>query len=208
MAIPAPPRDLQAEKRALRAAMRQRRGSITPDQAMRAGVQAAGLLEEHLAGRLRAARLALLYSALPGELDTGAIELLLLRRGARVAWPRVGNGIDLHLHVASGDDLRPGRFAIREPDPSAPAVGAGEIDLVIVPGLAFDRTGHRLGFGRGYYDALLARAPQAIRYGACLPYQLVPNVPAEPHDQRMDFVVADELIATGARPLPEPEVAP
>jgi 5-formyltetrahydrofolate cyclo-ligase len=80
-----------------------------------------------------------------------------------------------------------------------------ELDWILVPGLAFDTSGGRLGFGRGYYDALLERAPRALRVGAGFAWQVVAQVPLAPHDQKLDFILADRAHATGARPLPLPK---
>lgn len=192
------------EKMTLREAMRARRRALTSEATLRAGLRAAALLAELLLREPgRAPRSALLYSSLPGEADTGAIDALLRRRGAAVAYPRVEGG-RLRLHRASPAELQPGQFGIREPPLAAEEISIAALDLVVVPGLAFDRAGHRLGFGGGYYDALLDAAPDALRVGVCLEEQLLPNVPTEPHDQRVDFVLADEIHASGARPWLSP----
>lgn len=84
-------------------------------------------------------------------------------------------------------ELRKGRFGI--PEPTAPAFAAGdELDLIIVPGVAFDRTGRRIGRGGGFYDRLLPQY-RALRAGICFDFQCLEALPAEEHDVRMDFVV-------------------
>jgi 5-formyltetrahydrofolate cyclo-ligase len=75
---------------------------------------------------------------------------------------------------------------------------------VVVPGLAFDAAGFRIGFGGGYYDVLLAQTPGALGCGLCHPFQFLERVPAEPHDARVDLVVHEDLTLTAARPLPPP----
>ncbi len=187
------------QKQALREVMRQRRRSVMPAEASEAGVRAAALLEPQFAER--DPRCALLYSPLPGELDTAPLDHELRQRGCAIAYPRVAEEGRLELHLARPEELVPGRFAIREPRCDSASVSPEELDLVIVPGLAFDRAGRRLGFGRGYYDRLLASVPRALRYGVGLGHQLVEAVPAEPHDERLDFVVTDQLYATDARDL-------
>ena len=64
-----------------------------------------------------------------------------------------------------------------------------DIDFIVVPGVAFDRNGNRLGRGKGYYDRLLPRIPSAYKAGICFPFQLVEEVPAEPFDIRMDEII-------------------
>ena len=73
-----------------------------------------------------------------------------------------------------------------------PAVVKDAIDLIIVPGVGFDRQGNRLGRGKGYYDRLLPRIPSAYKIGICFPFQLVEEIPAEPFDIRMDEIVTKE----------------
>jgi 5-formyltetrahydrofolate cyclo-ligase len=193
--------DPREAKRALREAMRARRAEVSAADAASGGARAAALLAAHLGSHNIS--ISLLYSPLPGELDTAPIDRMLRARGGAVAYPRVGEGLALHAHLARPEELTAGRFAIREPSAAAPEVAAADLDLMIVPGLAFDRAGHRLGFGRGYYDALLQSAPRALRVGAGYDWQLCPRVPAEPHDQPLDLLLVGELVATGARPLKE-----
>jgi 5-formyltetrahydrofolate cyclo-ligase len=144
-----------------------------------------------------AAKFPALYVSTGGEASTRRILEELFRAGRAVALPRV-EGAELRLHrVTSFADLIPGKFGILEPDPATPSVAPGEPDLVIVPGVAFDRRGHRVGYGKGYYDRLLAvaEAPTlALAYG----FQLVHHIPDEEHDKRMDYILTpDELIVCG-----------
>ena len=179
--------EMQREKQALRQEMRRLRAAVTPEAARLAGESAAALLDAQFADGFGAVKVALLYAPLAGELDTAPLDELLRRRGIVIAYPRVF-GDALHLYAAAPADLVRGRFAIGEPPATAPSVSPAAIDLAIIPGLAFDRRGHRLGFGRGFYDRLLALAPRATRIGVCLPFQLIPRVPDEPHDIALDLL--------------------
>lgn len=143
----------------------------------------------------RQARFPALYMSFGGEASTRGILTACFLAKRPVALPRVeAAGLRLH-RVSSFDELAPGRFGILEPRPETPVVGPGEIDLFVVPGVAFDRRGHRIGYGKGYYDRLLelTDAPAlALAYG----FQLVHRIPEEPHDRRMSFILTpDELIA-------------
>lgn len=99
-------------------------------------------------------------------------------------------GDELELRYFDGEErLQPGEgYAIPEP------VGElftdwGKIDLILVPGVAFDKSGNRLGRGKGYYDKVLKQTG-AYKLGVCFDFQLVERVPVEPHDVKMDRVVA------------------
>lgn len=134
------------------------------------------------------------YAALPSEVDLRPLVRDLLRRGARVAFPRVAKDRDLHFaHVASLDELRPGAFGVDEPH--GDAIDLASLDAVLVPGVAFDRRGARIGFGGGYYDralaAIRAANPDAIFIGVAFCTQLVEEVPIEPWDILMDQIVTE-----------------
>ncbi len=135
------------------------------------------------------ARTVALYYALPDEVTT----LPMLRRWLgvkRLALPVVTGG-EMTFHEYNGPGcLVTGAFGIREPSGTA-EVKAAEIDLMLVPGMAFDASGGRLGRGGGYYDRYLARpdATHIYKVGICPPHRLVEAVPAEPHDIKMDTII-------------------
>ncbi|WP_294616767.1 5-formyltetrahydrofolate cyclo-ligase [uncultured Bacteroides sp.] len=142
-------------------------------------------LEAHPA--FRAANIILLYHSLPDEVDThGFIRKWSMEK--RILLPVVA-GDDLELRAYTGPaDLAIGAYGIEEPT-GALFTDYAAIDLVVVPGVAFDRNGNRLGRGKGYYDRLLPRIPAAYKAGICFPFQVVEEVPAEPFDIRMDEVI-------------------
>lgn len=89
-------------------------------------------------------------------------------------------------------ELKKGRFGIMEPAVPVFAT-ADELDLILVPGVAFDRAGNRIGRGGGFYDRLLPRY-RAVRAGICFGFQCLEALPAEKHDTRMDWLITDEQI--------------
>lgn len=95
----------------------------------------------------------------------------------------------MHGHrVDAPDRLVKGAYGILEPGAGCPRVEPEEIDLIFVPGTAFDVRGHRIGQGGGYYDRYLNRT-RAVRVGVCHDFALLSAVPSEAHDARMDIVV-------------------
>lgn len=161
-------------------------------------VEAAAAARGHLSAlaAYRAAATVLWYAALPTEVATVPGIEAALAEGKRVAVPWC-DGDELALwRIEAVDELEPGTWGIPEPaaarrrDP-ARQVAPAEVELAVVPGLAFDRRGRRLGHGKGYYDRLLARSP-ALRAGLCYGAQVFPEVPAGPRDAVMDVVVTEE----------------
>ncbi len=196
---------LAARKAGLREATRARRRAIAQDTREAAAVAIANALSG--LPELADARLVLGYGANREELDPARAVARLRERGVRIAYPRVtsDNVLDLH-EVGSPDELVLGSYSIREPRPESPRVDANEIDVVLVPGVAFDRRGYRLGYGGGFYDRFLARLPEGpLRIGLAFDEQLLDEVPTEPHDQPVDLVVTPSTVVhvVGAQ-VPEP----
>ena len=139
-------------------------------------------------------------SSKESEVDTRALIGTCLAHGKRVAVPVVTPGTRTLAHalIDSLDQLVVGPWGLAQPDP-AEAVwlpSEARIDLVVVPGLAFDRRGHRIGWGGGYYDRFLAQV-QTIKIGLCYDELVLDRIPGEPHDVPMDMVVAATAIYQG-----------
>lgn len=188
--------DLISRKRRIRREMRARLKSAFDARQSAGRALAVGLTRAvpwH-----RAARLALFVSR-PDEIDT---EPLLERAfdGHRpVLLPRMTGASSLEfVEVPDLEGLRPGGFGILEPPRDAPATELVGGDLVLVPGMAFDREGGRLGRGVGYYDRLFARCASAcerpVRIGVGFSFQLVERVPMADHDVRMDGFASESGI--------------
>ena len=90
--------------------------------------------------------------------------------------------------VHSPADLSPGRFNVLEPKAGCPSVPLNQLDLVFVPGVAFDFNGRRLGRGKGFYDRLLAEV-RGYKCGVAFEVQVIAAVPEEPHDVRVDSIL-------------------
>ncbi|HUT19776.1 MAG TPA: 5-formyltetrahydrofolate cyclo-ligase [Anaerolineae bacterium] len=133
---------------------------------------------------LQRAQYVLTYLAFRNELDLRCLFELL--PGIHWAVPRVDRR-DLVLHAYQPDRVIRHRFGMLEPAPDLPGVDAGMLDVVLVPGVAFDRHGGRLGFGGGFYDRFLPTTP-ALRVGVTYDHCLAASLPMTESDQRMDWV--------------------
>ena len=129
-------------------------------------------------------------------LSEPALDALWSSEGKQFLLPRV-EGEELRLvSTESSGRLSAPAFKGGYREPSAGPDFHGEIDLILVPGLAFTRAGARLGRGGGFYDRLLARLPPGtVRLGVCFAFQLVPALPLEPHDKRLHGVITDAGLA-------------
>lgn len=135
----------------------------------------------------------LLYKAVAPELSVVGLTNAAWRAGKRVLFPRVAGPGALALHVVgSWGQLAPGKFGIPEPSASLPAANAADVDLAIVPGVAWDADGHRLGRGGGYYDRLIPRL-RGPAWGVGFGCQRVERLPQEAWDAQ----VAKTFISTG-----------
>lgn len=183
-------------KAALRAAQVAARDGLTPEQ--RATATAAIVARVRSLPAWQRARCVLSYMAFGSELDLGELHRELLLQGRLLVAPRVpaqGRALELRQVGDLAQDLAPSRWGIPEPQPErCPLVDPAQIDLVLVPGLAFDRWGNRLGYGAGFYDRLFQRLPPSALRVACLQDALlVDRVPAEPHDVPVDLLVTESM---------------
>ena len=150
----------------------------------------------------RNARQVVLYSAIRNEVDTGLLFADALAGGKQALFPRClpGKTGIMELAACSGlEVMRPGVFGILEPDPVfCPALSGADLhpDIVITPGVGFDRHGGRLGYGAGYYDRIL-KGPEfkdAYLIGAAYALQLVDSVYSESWDHRLDAIAVEDGI--------------
>lgn len=171
---------VKPDKQRLRAEMRWLKGKYTREQLQALSLPIEQAVMETLEWRI--SRTVLLYHALADEVDTSALLAQAQKDGKRILLPRVqGENLTLHPYVEGA--MQRGAYGIMEPDSEEFAPEKyDEIELVIVPGMAFDRRGHRLGRGRGYYDRLLPGLRKAHLMGMGFPFQIVAAVPYEKHD--------------------------
>lgn len=179
-----------AQKKAeLRARMRALRAALPEGDRLRL----ARAVEENLFGlaEIRSARTVLLFYSFGSEVETSEMAARVHAEGKRLLLPFLeAEGMEA-AEVLPDDDLVATAYGPREPARRV-AVDPAEVDVVITPGLAFDREGYRVGYGGGHYDRYLARmGHEAVRVGIGFEQQLVDQVPREPGDERLDLVVTD-----------------
>lgn len=174
-------------KKSLRQHIRQRKARHTDEELV---ALSQPIVEAVLADpRFQEAQTVLLYHSLPDEVYTPGLIAAALRMGKRVLLPVVISRTEMEIReylptteMALSDD-----FHILEPQGAA-FTDYASVDCAIIPGMAFDAKGHRLGRGRGYYDRFLTQAADVYKLGLCFPFQLVEAVPCEATDVAMDRV--------------------
>jgi len=171
----------------LRAQIRARLEKISP--AVRA-VESIDLCER-LKAQMPSAHTILFFAPLPDELDVWPVLELSLALGANCALPFFDAETETYgarrlQNLAT--EISVGKFGVREPAANCAEIPLDQFDLVLVPGMAFDLDGNRLGRGRGFYDRLLEKA-SGIKCGLGYDFQLLEKIPAEAHDARVDFIL-------------------
>lgn len=173
--------------------MRARRAAVSIAEAEQAGRAAARWIQASEA--FAVAPTLALYAAIPGEVGTRALFEAGKAAGKRICLPRFTSQFRLEFaKLEDWDQLEPGAHAVPEPPRRAVACELSARDLVIVPGVAFDAAGRRLGRGAGYYDRGFPADAEAapILFGLGFSFQVVARVPSGCHDRRMDAVCTEE----------------
>lgn len=176
-------------KRRLRDQLRAALREIPARKRAAASAQARALLKAQ--AQWRAAQSVLFFAPLPEELDVWPLLTEALAGGKRVALPRfvaAAQGYEACQVLDPAADLELGHFGIREPRDLCPRFASDQLDLILVPGVAFDLQGGRLGRGKGYYDQLLG-ALHGAKFGVAFDQQVVDEVPMVPHDVRLDCIL-------------------
>lgn len=148
------------------------------------------------------ARVVLGYMAFDHEVLTDGLMQQTMASGKQLVLPMVlGDRQDMALYVIEdlGCDVAPGYRGILEPQPQRTrAVAPETLELALIPGVAFDLRGGRLGFGTGFYDRLLSRLPQGIpTVGLAFDFQVIPRLPFQPHDMLLEAIVTEHRIIWG-----------
>ena len=190
---------LRDRKRALRDRMRHIRSALPPAERGRRSISIERRLFE--LPEVRSARTVLAFHSFESEVSTTGILERALAQGKRVLLPAVGRDRMEAVDYSAETPLARASYGALEPvnnDPVDPA----EVDLVIAPGLAFDRAGNRLGYGGGYFDGFLRRVHGGCSsVGVCFHEQLIDAVPCGPDDVPVLVVVTDAEVIRASEPL-------
>lgn len=178
-------------KRAIRAQFLAERKSLSQNQRDKLGKQ---IQRRFIQSSLYAdVNFLALYSAIHSEVTTDMVASCALQAGKRVAYPRVaGEGLEF-FEISSLGDLAPGSFGVPEPT-GGTRLSLTVLDLIVVPGVVFDRDGHRLGYGRGYYDRALHKCrTDCKKVGFAYDFQVVDSLPlVEEHDRALSVLMTEQ----------------
>lgn len=130
------------------------------------------------------AQIIMSYMSFKNEIDTHKINEAILKAGKKLLLPRTVGKEKMEV-VEYGMGFQKGAMGIEEP------IGdkyIGRIDLIVVPGIGFDKTGNRIGFGRGYYDRFLENYPDSVKVSIAYDFQLIEKIEVEEHDKKVDII--------------------
>ncbi|MGV3756791.1 MAG: 5-formyltetrahydrofolate cyclo-ligase [Verrucomicrobiota bacterium] len=180
---------ISEQKTSLRQQFRVLTRSIAPEQAAAASED----LRKHLLGSpyWQQAQRILMFYPLNDEPDIAPLLEQALAAGKTIALPRYNSSLGVYeaaLIRSLTEDLVPGRFGVREPSPNCPALPLNQLHLTLVPGIAFDPSGRRLGRGKGFYDRLLP-GTTGMTLGLAFDWQESDALPTEPHDVELNAVL-------------------
>jgi 5-formyltetrahydrofolate cyclo-ligase len=180
---------LNEQKAALRREIRAAIKKIPPAARAAASAQLCARLKEQTFWKNAGS--VLFFAPLPDETDVWPLLQETVTGGKIVALPRLDPADQTYMarRVQNPqNEITIGPFGIREPEPGCTEIAMSRLDLILVPGVAFDVCGHRLGRGRGFYDRLLAEVC-GVKCGLAFNEQIVPTIPVKAHDVRMDFII-------------------
>ncbi len=193
--------DDQKERNGLRKNVLKARDEIPPAERQHLSILASKNLWQ--LPDFQSAKRVFLYVNFRSEVETSSLIKRCLMEGKEVAVPLVAPKSQLipYRITDRAKDLAPGAFGIPEPIvDQCERVNPGSLDLIVLPGSAFDARGGRMGYGGGYYDRFLVNAaPQAKRIGLAFDLQVVASIPLAPHDQLLDVVVTESRVLSDLR---------
>lgn len=182
-------------KNAIRQEARDKRKSLSPDSYAKKSASIRGKLEN--LEEFKSAKKIMAYVSTNEEVDTRDLIKDCFKKGLTVYIPKVDRNELKIIPVRSWEVLEPGTFSILEPmmNEASEEAQPEELDLILIPGIAFDRRGHRIGHGKGFYDRILKKT-KAYKIGLAFHEQIVDEIPNEEHDVAMDLIITDNSLIT------------
>lgn len=178
---------MNTSKNALRKHIREMKRQFTNEELEELSLPVMSRLLAHPA--VTEAKTILMYYSLPDEVCTHDTVNRLVQADKTVLLPRVTGDTDMELRIYTAPaDLAAGHYGIMEPTGEV-YTDYGRIDVAVVPGMAFDAQGHRLGRGKGYYDRFLPKAAKAYKIGVCFGFQKQETIPTDDNDVTMNCVI-------------------
>jgi 5-formyltetrahydrofolate cyclo-ligase len=183
------------DKHTLRKKVKTRRDILSPEMVIRLSSKITTRFLKELLPSLGPVKSVMAYMPIQSEVKTARAINSLLSMGVNVHVPCIrGNEITPAVYTKKCR-LVSGPFRIKEPAKKKTVGSPKNLDVVIVPGIVFDMVGHRIGFGKGYYDRFLKRlSKDAVKVGFSFEKQLVPAIPHESHDVHMNYIVTEKRI--------------
>lgn len=180
---------MTSNKKELRNLIRQRKRQFSESKLQELSFAITDKLLSH--PRIANARMVMAYCALKDEVDISRLINRLREMGKQIVLPAVISDTEMEARMyRDKKDLAIGAYGISEPVGNR-YENLEDIDVVIVPGMAFDDKGHRLGRGKGYYDRFLSNIPNSYKIGVCFSFQKLCSVPTDIYDIATDDVVTD-----------------
>ena len=133
-----------------------------------------------------------LYFPVNGEVDTRGIFRKCLELEKKAFFPKTRGSDLVFLRTRNLEELTPGAFSLPEPPADAECARSDELDLVLVPGVAFDLSGNRIGYGKGFYDRFLKDIPRHIRFGLAYSFQVLKSVPSHRTDVKTGRIITED----------------
>ena len=133
-----------------------------------------------------------LYFPINGEVDTRGIFRKCVELEKKVFFPKTRGSDLVFLRTRNIEELSPGTFLVPEPPEDAECARSDELDLVLVPGVAFDLSGNRIGYGKGFYDRFLKDIPRHIRFGLAYRFQVLESVPSHETDVKTGRIITED----------------
>ena len=147
------------------------------------------------------AQIIMIYVSYRGEVETHSLIKAALEDGKRVCVPLCDSKSPTMTarEIKSLAELKSGAYGILEPDDNSPVIAKSEIDFVVVPGCAFSKSGHRIGYGKGYYDRFLSDT-SAVKCGLCYDFAFTDELPFEQTDIPLDMIITENNIYEPLKP--------